>query len=262
MTFQPGKVIYLAINLESSHERRESLLREAGKYDIPVQIVPAVNGKEMSPEERAERYRPEYTQRYHNYSLTPAEIGCTLSHHLALDKFLESDAEYGVVVEDDVIFQPNFCAGIRELTDHLKGWDVAKLFLGDNLPYSTLMPRSEEMPFQPIYSRKFGGVAVGFMYTRHAAEIIRRGLEKAWLPADSQIYQVILYNHLRIIGVLPDMVRHYYFASTVDLVDDRRGRKKPRSLAQYLRYRCLMWTNMIRKMWIRLKVRASLRRIP
>ncbi|MCE6007110.1 glycosyltransferase family 25 protein [Acinetobacter soli] len=41
----------------------------------------------------------------HITPLTPAELGCTLSHLEALKDFLASDAQYAYVFEDDVIFK-------------------------------------------------------------------------------------------------------------------------------------------------------------
>lgn len=41
----------------------------------------------------------------HITPLTPAELGCTLSHLAALNDFLASDAKYAYIFEDDVIFK-------------------------------------------------------------------------------------------------------------------------------------------------------------
>lgn len=41
----------------------------------------------------------------HEVPLTPAELGCTLSHLAALKDFIASDAQYAYVFEDDVVFK-------------------------------------------------------------------------------------------------------------------------------------------------------------
>lgn len=44
----------------------------------------------------------------HAVPLTPAELGCTLSHLQALKDFIASDAQYAYVFEDDVVFKTTF----------------------------------------------------------------------------------------------------------------------------------------------------------
>lgn len=249
-------IIILCINLERSTDRRQSILAQAAQHGLEIRIIPAVDGNQLTPQELA-YYDAARRARVHNTELLPTELGCTLSHHRALSHFLQSACDYAVVLEDDAALQPNFVAGLRELTEKLRGWDIAKLYIPSDVR-TTLLPAGDAgAAVRPIYARKLGGISVGFLYTRRAAELIRQEMEGFYLQADSQIYQSVLNNGLRIIGVQPSMVKPGGFGSTIRFDEPTIKR---RTGLRYLRHRLLLHTNMLRKMWIYLKLLISLRR--
>lgn len=254
-------VIYLAINLEDAEDRRRSLLHQAEAFGLQLQIVSAVSGKQLTPEQRA-RYDEAQLHRFYNYSLSDNEKACTLSHHRALGEFLQSDADYAVVLEDDAQLQPHFNEALHELINHLRGWDVAKLHLGNGIRTIPLMRPRAAAPIEPVFSSKLSSVSVAFLYTRRAAEIIHRELSTFWLPTDSQIFQIILDQNLRIIGVEPEAVKLMPCPSTIDS-SAATHRKKPgkRTLMQYLRHRLRVWDNSLRKIYLYLCVRIKLGRM-
>ncbi|MCA5585455.1 MULTISPECIES: glycosyltransferase family 25 protein [Parabacteroides] len=93
------------INLKESVERRERVLREtAGHRLLDIELVEAVDGRKMSAEEVTSRF---HTLKFiYRYERTPkrGEIGCTLSHRECYRRFLESDNEFALILEDDVTF--------------------------------------------------------------------------------------------------------------------------------------------------------------
>lgn len=243
-------VIYLCINLAWAEERRCSIAEQAEQLGIDIQLVEAVAGKDLTPEQRA-CYDSSLTKRYYNYHLTDNEIACTLSHRKALETFLASDAQYAVVLEDDAILSPHFREGIHKLTHHLHGWEVAKL----NLPSrSTRHTRPISLPsgvgcsphIEPVFSTRIGSEAVGFVYTRHAAQVLSEGLRRFYLPADSMIGQLILDKQIPTIALRPELVSqvHSGFLSTIESNDSAvRGAESRRNLLQYLRHRLRAWRN-------------------
>lgn len=258
----PPSIIILTINLSSAERRRASISAQMEQLGLQTQFVEAVAGKDLTAEQKA-CYRASRTRRYYNYELTPNEQACVLSHRKALGEFLQSGAEYAVVLEDDAELQPAFIAGIRELTERLQGWDMAKLQVGSGIRTYPLLPESGAC-LRPVFTRKFGSVAVGFLYTRRAACILYEQMQQFWLPADTMIYQIALEQGLRIIGTLPELVRVAPMPSTIDTAGAaaRGVTKGKRSLCQYLRHRALLWGNALRKMRMLALVRRSLRRLP
>ena len=130
---------YLCISLPWAKERRRAILSQAEKTGIDVEFVEAIAGKDLPAEV------PEYDRKKRfvtfNYDLMPNEIACVLSHRKAMREFLESGAEYGVIMEDDAVFAENIAAAVQEVTERLTGWEIAKLNTDDN---SKLYPIGDE----------------------------------------------------------------------------------------------------------------------
>lgn len=99
------KIKTYVINLKESVVRREAVLAETAKYFfMDVELVEAVDGRKLDPEEvKACFDSKKFIYRYHR---TPkgGEIGCTLSHRKCYRKLLESDEEFALILEDDVNF--------------------------------------------------------------------------------------------------------------------------------------------------------------
>ncbi|EAV7066399.1 glycosyltransferase family 25 protein [Salmonella enterica subsp. arizonae serovar 63:z36:-] len=61
-------------------------------------------------------------------NLTNGEIGCALSHLKALNKFVEDEGEYALILEDDAILPTNYLDVINNICSNSKGyWDFLLL---------------------------------------------------------------------------------------------------------------------------------------
>lgn len=91
---------------------------------LPFHRLPAINGTNVFSEKTAN------TRRYLGRDLYSGEVGCYLSHLKAIDKFLESDAEYGLVLEDDAVPASGALDGLTDVLHILSKipiWDVVNL---------------------------------------------------------------------------------------------------------------------------------------
>lgn len=88
------------ISLAKDISRREQLKERFLSYDS-FDILQAVDGREMSAKEYFSLVMP--SLKLHKRLMSPAEVGCTLSHIKAYEKFLSSDAKNALFIEDDVI---------------------------------------------------------------------------------------------------------------------------------------------------------------
>lgn len=99
------KIKTYIINLKDSVIRRDAVLAEMVKYPfMDVELVEAVDGRKMKPEDVGVCFDvKKFINRYYK---TPkkGEIGCTLSHRECYRKLLESNDEFALILEDDVIF--------------------------------------------------------------------------------------------------------------------------------------------------------------
>lgn len=94
------------INLETNKDRIDAVGRILETFGMTYTRVPAVDGRECEPTEFVD-YDARRAQRYLGRNLVGAEIGCYRSHLSAVQQFLESDAQYGLILEDDALLLSN-----------------------------------------------------------------------------------------------------------------------------------------------------------
>lgn len=93
--------VYL-INLESSTERLKQAEIELKKYNINYRRILAVDGRDLDIH-KYQNYNSKLAHQLMGRDLLGSEIGCYLSHLKCLELFLASDADYLIVLEDDLI---------------------------------------------------------------------------------------------------------------------------------------------------------------
>lgn len=254
-------VLYFVINLPSSEKRREQILAEGRKFGIELQFVTAVSGKELT-EEDLSHYDRAARKKSYPFDLSPNEIACVTSHRKALAAFLASEADFGVIFEDDALLQPQFAEGIAWLTQKLHGWEVAKLYTDEGKLFSVGWDNIEGVPVRPVFPKKLLWNSQGFLYTREGAHRVAEGMEKFWLPADVQLAQVMLSRRIPVIGTDPGLVitgdpLHEFSDIDKDATPRRMVVNPKRTLCQYLSYRRSVWAFS----WGKLRMRRLLRRV-
>ena len=88
------------ISLAKDEERRNSLKKQFNSYN-EFNIIDAVEGNKIDIQEYF-KYLSGSLSKY-NILISPNELGCTLSHIKAYQQFLSTNAEYCLILEDDVI---------------------------------------------------------------------------------------------------------------------------------------------------------------
>lgn len=88
------------INLDSATARADHMEAEAKRLDLPLERVPAVNGRELSCEDIAALHSPAAGM----HRMSGPEVGCFLSHREAWRRITNSGAPFGAVFEDDLTF--------------------------------------------------------------------------------------------------------------------------------------------------------------
>lgn len=255
----------MVINLPQSEARREAILTQAAQFHIDLQIVPAISGKELTPKQKA-CYDSKRRLRRYSQDLLPNEQACVLSHRKALRTFLASDPErykYMVVLEDDAMLAPFFREGLEELTEHIQGWECAKLYMGLG-PLYDLLPPCAEAPVQPVFPKGLPWAAVGYMFTRTAAQTLYDDLQSFWLAADAQIGHILLHRRIPTIGTRPSMLLYFDPETDVSDIDRNRDREKhaSRTPLQYIIYRLDICITSWRKKRLRALMKQRIKRKP
>lgn len=121
---KPSVPVYV-INLERSRDRWESVKASAESFGLDVRRVEAVEGARLSGAELADFDEAGF-RRNHGKIVMPAEIGCYFSHIRALSIIAAAPEPFAVIIEDDVLFTPEYLPFVEKAT-RLAGWDVVKL---------------------------------------------------------------------------------------------------------------------------------------
>jgi glycosyl transferase family 25 len=176
----PRRFLTLLINLPQSCERLALASAELTKAGISFERVDAVDGRRLQGEELA-RFGLGWRKRYFQ-TLRPGEIGCYLSHLRALERFLASDHEIALIVEDDLHIASDAARCIHELLGlrhelppavnlfgaRARGEVLRTLLTGHQLVRSTSVPR--------------GTVAI--LWTRSGAKSMLQGAGALDRPID------------------------------------------------------------------------------
>lgn len=167
---------FLVINLDRSPERLDAIRAQLEPQGLVVERVPAVDARLISEDERRAlgcyRFSPDG-----GMPLSVVDAAICLSHFKALTRFLESDAPFAVVLEDDARITPLALSVVAEVLR-----DPHRLPDFDGLELSG-WGRSE-MPILPVMqcgpvtigkARKSTPGAAMTLYSRQgAAKILRK----------------------------------------------------------------------------------------
>lgn len=168
------------INMDNAVERWSHVKSSFEKTGIPYERISGVNGKQMQlpiPEFDEGLYR-----RRHGKLPNAGQIGCYLSHLRALDRFLESDHEFGIICEDDINPVRNLRNVVEEAAAYRDSWDILRLCGFHNSHPRHLVQLSDGYSIAVNFTRLCGTGA--YMVSRHAAEVLRKALVPMWLPID------------------------------------------------------------------------------
>lgn len=111
-------VVTYLINLDGSADRLARATEQLKTAGWPFERFSAYDGrgKELS---HFEQYDDVKARAYLGRSLLNAELGCYLSHYGCVEKFLQTDADYLVVLEDDMKIADNFSQELQHVLNYL-----------------------------------------------------------------------------------------------------------------------------------------------
>lgn len=103
------------VNLAGATERRKGIEAQLRFLDLDYEIIEAVDGKALTPEQEAQVDRAGAERRL-GEPLLPGEVGCALSHQKVYQRMLELGLDNAIVLEDDALLGDGFLSVVRALT--------------------------------------------------------------------------------------------------------------------------------------------------
>ncbi|PIQ20079.1 MAG: hypothetical protein COW65_17085 [Cytophagales bacterium CG18_big_fil_WC_8_21_14_2_50_42_9] len=114
------------INLKSDIERRKSITAQLEAQNINYEIIDAISGKSLSPENN-----PEIDWNFaeqNSYWVSKGLLACSLSHLKAYRAIIDQDLSYGLVLEDDTTINSDVALFLSCIEDKLNMNEVLMLY--------------------------------------------------------------------------------------------------------------------------------------
>ena len=193
------------IHLERAVGRRPNVEALRGALPIASEILPAVDGRLLSPEDaEAATVRARYEPRY-PFTLGLPEIGAFLSHRAAWRRILEQGVDHAVVFEDDAsIDAERFGAVLEFLAAERDRWSYVLMPAQGREPAGEALVRRGPLALTRPYAPPLR--AIGQVVSREAAERLLAATAPFDRPVDTFL-QMNWVTAVTLLAVTPTPIR-------------------------------------------------------
>lgn len=242
------------INLDGSDARLASADQQLKDVGIAYQRMPAFDGRQLDPDDYPD-YAGDRARRWYGRALSGGEIGCYVSHLNCAQAFLDSKAEFGLVLEDDIRLEDGFHAALGALTAVLSppemDWvEIVNLAASPRRErYFTDLARLPvpDGPARLCYAHEFPVTTTALLWTRSGAE---KFLENA-LPIYAPVDQFLRFDQTRRqtgLCFVPPVVRPEGFGSEINMAPGAAKARQSDRRGPWLKFRT-EWRAMTCKRW-------------
>lgn len=171
------------INLARRTDRRDQMQSRFDKIGLSWERIEAVTPDDISADQLA-RYCNPAAYKWQ----TQGELACSLSHVRALQRFLETDAPYGAIFEDDAVLSPSLRTFLDLFSETAPDVDLLRL---ETEHVRLRMVKTPDQTINAVglfrmYST--GGGAAGYVVSRRGAERIVAGEEILFDLTDQALF--------------------------------------------------------------------------
>ncbi|KAA8733187.1 glycosyltransferase family 25 protein [Acinetobacter qingfengensis] len=237
------------INLDGSEKRFNSAKAQLDRQNISFERFSAYDGRGKMLSE-FEHYNDQQAQLLLGRSLLNSEIGCYLSHYGCVEKFLKSDADYLIVLEDDMKIGDNFKQTIDQIFDYLDQHPKIDWYLmniaAKKKKFAKDIIQFDQYSLWHAYYFPIRGL--GLIWSRKGAEQFIKAAYSIYLPVDI-FFQTWLSKNGKGLGVWPALVRPAGLDSdilgTVASQGITRKQKENRQLSYEFKKQKRMWRDRL-----------------
>jgi GR25 family glycosyltransferase involved in LPS biosynthesis len=185
------------INLKERPDRWQRFAEQNGVRRLaqayPFERFEGINGKLLDIKNddrvslRTKRNILYQKRRDHEDLDTPGGVGCYLSHYSCWKKFLETDKQYVLILEDDAIVPEDFLPSLENAMEDLNQEDIKRPDIWTlAMPFGPTLTRALELG-TPTYTKNWAYDVVapltGYILTRNGAKVL---IENAF-PIDGHV---------------------------------------------------------------------------
>ncbi|ETZ05476.1 glycosyltransferase family 25 protein [Holospora undulata] len=220
-----SEVCVFVINLNKDIDRYRSIQPLVQQLGFTYQRISGVWGSSLS-NSFIENFVDKKSYELAFNGATPGfgELGCFLSHVKAWISFLNSNAKFALILEDDAEFDPSKLKQIiQELIRFQNLWDICSLFSPPAFSGSFLSVSEFSFSCMLVQFLEETSGTVGLLINRRAAKSLLSKAEKYVLPVDHYIQRIWEFDDsIRFTGIFPGLIKEKGGTSSIDL----QGRRK------------------------------------
>ena len=230
----------IIVTLRRSADRRTAIGTQFNSLGLAYTFYEGVDGRELT-KDVLEAVAPRGGIDYCGL-LTPAEIGCSLSHLGVIEKIAKGDAPYTAVFEDDVLISADVHAFLQpELLRSLPPFDVLRLSGAEKAPRFTLKV-AELQNHRIIAVPKCRLSMCALVYSREGATKILEKINNVTAPIDNMIFHDRRPFALRVLEIEPPVA--YQDTSVASEIGQRLGPADIRSIVHREFRRARNWLRL------------------
>lgn len=201
------KVVTYLINLDGSDERLARAVSQLNAVNWPHERFSAYDGRGKALAE-FDDYNDQLAQSILGRSLLNAELGCYLSHVGCVEKFLNSDADYLVVLEDDMQISSDFSEKMNFVLKYLDEQKDLDWYLVNIAAKKKKIAKdvTQLNDFSLWHAYYFPIRGLGLIWSRKGAEEFLKQAKPMCKPVDI-FFQSWLSQNGKGLGVWPALVK-------------------------------------------------------
>ena len=201
------KVLTYLINLDGSDARLARATEQLNQSSMTFERFSAYDGRGKALSEFPD-YNESQTQKLLGRTLLNSELGCYLSHYGCVEQFLRSDADYLVVLEDDMKIATDFQQRVDEILTYLHqhpeiDWYLINIAAKKKKLAKDITQFAEHTLWHAYY---FPIRGLGLIWSRQGAEAFLKAGKPMYMPVDI-FFQTWLSKNGKGLGVWPALVR-------------------------------------------------------
>lgn len=239
------KVITYLINLDGSDKRLADATLQLNSVGWEFERFAAYDGRGKALSEFT-HYNDDEANQILGRSLMSSELGCYLSHYGCAEKFLATDADYLIVLEDDMKIEPDFKIKLDCLIEYLDQHKNLDWYLVNIAAKKKKLAKNitqiENMSIWHAYYFPIRGL--GLIWSRQGAQAFVNAGKTINMPVDI-FFQTWLSKNGKGLGVWPPLVKPAGVDSdilgTVAAQGVSRKEKENRDLSYGLKKQKRMW---------------------
>lgn len=238
------------INLDRSKERWTHISDQLSRQGVAFNRLVATDGRSLSRLD-LRYYDPLASVVYYGRRLSPGEIGCFRSHQRAAKAFLDSGAEFGLVLEDDAEIPADLATGLEQLTSQLRvkapgEWELVNL---GNAPkhaghYKPIAPVTAAIDL--VRTRVFPKRTTSLLWSRRGARRFLAETSRIRAPVDQHLHSALSDRETGL-ATIPAFIPHAPLPSDINAEPDALSIRQVDGPSVWYRFRRVMRKRAARK---------------